>query len=232
MSDNKKILTPRVLIQLAIFIVFVPMSPILIPWRWDWWEAWVYALGTILGFVISRYLAWHRNPDILAERSKFLKYDNPERFDQVLAPLLGLSSGLIPIAAGLDARFGAAVQFSLAIKVLALLIFLAGMVLASYALIENRFFSGMVRLQEDRGQHVINSGPYRWIRHPGYSGGLLTYIATPFLLDSIWAFIPVGLTFIILVVRTAFEDKTLHEKLAGYREYAKVVPYRLIPGIW
>jgi protein-S-isoprenylcysteine O-methyltransferase Ste14 len=104
--------------------------------------------------------------------------------------------------------------------------------LGSYALIENRFFSGMVRLQEDRGQHVISTGPYGWVRHPGYSGALLTYIATPFLLDSLWSFIPVVLITIILFIRTALEDKTLQEKLSGYSGYAKKVRSRLIPGIW
>ncbi len=232
MSKNQKVLTPRVLIMLIVFIVIIPFLPILIPWRWDWWEAWIYTLGNILGFIISRYLTWRKNPDLLAERSQFLQHENPERFDQILAPLLSLAGGLIPITAGLDARFGSLVQFSLGLKITAIIFFLAGMVLGSYALIENRFFSGMVRLQEDRGQHVISSGPYRWVRHPGYSGGLLTYIATPFLLGSLWTFIPVGLTFIILFIRTALEDKTLQEKLPGYKAYTKEVRYRLIPGIW
>ena len=218
--------------MLIVFIVLIPFLPILIPWRWDWWEAWVYALGNILGFVISRYLTWRKNPDLLTERSHFLQHENPERFDQILAPLLSLASGFIPITAGLDARFGSLVQIGLGLKITAVIFFLAGMILASYALIENRFFSGMVRMQEDREQRVINTGPYHWLRHPGYSGALLTYIATPFLLGSLWTFIPVGLTFIVLFIRTALEDKTLQEKLPGYKAYTKEVHYRLIPGIW
>jgi protein-S-isoprenylcysteine O-methyltransferase Ste14 len=232
MSEQQKVLNPRIVILLIIFIVLVPLAPILISWRWDWWEAWVYGLVTILSFAISRYLAWRRNPDIITERGQFLQHDNPERFDQVLAPLLGLAGGLIPITAGLNARFGSLLHFSLTIKVLAVILFLLGMALGSYALIENRFFSGMVRLQEDRGQHVISTGPYGWVRHPGYSGALLTYIATPFLLDSLWSFIPVVLITIILFIRTALEDKTLQEKLSGYSGYAKKVRSRLIPGIW
>jgi protein-S-isoprenylcysteine O-methyltransferase Ste14 len=90
----------------------------------------------------------------------------------------------------------------------------------------------MVRIQDDRGQHVIDTGPYSWVRHPGYSGAMITYIAVPFLLESLWAFIPVALAFIFLFMRTSLEDKALQEKLAGYQDYTRKVKYRLIPGIW
>jgi protein-S-isoprenylcysteine O-methyltransferase Ste14 len=104
--------------------------------------------------------------------------------------------------------------------------------LGSYALIENRFFSGMVRIQSDRGHQVVSGGPYRWIRHPGYAGGLLTYLATPFLLDSSWAVIPAVLTAIVLLVRTRLEDTTLSNELPGYSDYARRVRFRILPGIW
>jgi len=97
---------------------------------------------------------------------------------------------------------------------------------------ENRYFSGVVRIQSDRGQQVISTGPYRMVRHPGYSGGLLTYLAVPIFLDSLWAFVPVVLLVIILVVRTRLEDKLLQEQLEGYRDYAGRVRSRLLPGIW
>jgi protein-S-isoprenylcysteine O-methyltransferase Ste14 len=84
---------------------------------------------------------------------------------------MGLGSGLIPLVAGLDALFGWSPTFYLPVKILSLAIFLAGYVLGAYALIENRFFSGMVRIQTDRGQHVVSNGPYGWVRHPGYAGG-------------------------------------------------------------
>ncbi len=109
---------------------------------------------------------------------------------------------------------------------------LAGFALGSYALIENRFFSGMVRIQTDRGHKVISSGPYAWIRHPGYTGALVSYIAAPVLLDAVWAFIPAILLSIVLVIRTHLEDETLQDRLVGYREYAEQVRFRLFPGIW
>lgn len=232
MANKSKVLTPRVILMLLVFIVAVPMLPLLISWRWDWWEAWVFAAINILGFAVSRYLAGRRHPDLLIERGQFLRHSNPEPWDKTLSPLLGFGGGLIPLAAGLDARFGPSAQFGLVIKVLAILFILIGFAIGTYALMENRFFSGMVRIQEERGHRVIQSGPYRWVRHPGYAGSMLTYLATPFLLDSWWTFLPVGVTFIVILIRTRLEDQVLQEKLKGYQEYTREVPYRLIPGIW
>jgi len=146
-----------------------------------------------------------------------LQHENPEPWDKRLSPLLGLSGGLIPVVAGLDARFGTLLQIDLALIILAAIIILIGYVIGSYALIENRFFSGMVRIQSERGQHVINSGPYRWVRHPGYAGAVLTNIATPLLFESGWTVLPVVSTIVIIIIRTALEDQTLQEKLEGYQ---------------
>ena len=214
------------------FIVVIPFLPLLISWHWDWWEAWVYAILGILGFAISRLLAARRHPDLLAERARFMQHEDAKPFDKVLAPLAGLGGGLIPLVAGLDARFGWSPAFSMPVIIASLAVILAGYALASYALIENRFFSGMVRIQTDRGHEVVSSGPYRWLRHPGYAGGLLTYLATPFFLDSLWAFLPALFITIVLVIRTRLEDSTLQNELEGYREYARQVRYRLLPGVW
>ena len=146
--------------------------------------------------------------------------------------MVGLGGGLIPLVAGLDALFDWSPPFSLPVKILALVIILAGYALGSYALIENRFFSGMVRIQTDRDHQVVSSGPYRWMRHPGYAGALLTYLATPLFLDSWWAFLPSLFITIVLVIRTSLEDKVLQDELEGYYDYARRVRYRLLPGVW
>jgi protein-S-isoprenylcysteine O-methyltransferase Ste14 len=96
----------------------------------------------------------------------------------------------------------------------------------------NRFFSGTVRIQTERGHHVVTDGPYRFVRHPGYAGALLGFVLIPLLLDSVWAFIPAVLLIAITFVRTALEDATLQKELPGYAEYAQTTRYRLIPGIW
>jgi len=232
MENQSKTISPRAILLMLFFIVVIPFLPLLISRQWDWWEAWVYAIIGILGFAISRVLAARRHPDLLAERARFLQHEDAKPWDKYLSPLVGLGGGLIPLVAGLDALFDLSPPFSLPVKILALVIILAGYALGSYALIENRFFSGMVRIQTDRGHQVVSNGPYRWVRHPGYAGALLTYLATPFFLDSKWAFLPVVFISIVLVIRTNLEDKVLQNELEGYRDYARRVRYRLLSGVW
>jgi protein-S-isoprenylcysteine O-methyltransferase Ste14 len=232
MNHQQRTFSPRVVVQLLVFVVIVPFLPLLISRHWNWWEAWVYAIIYILGFVLSRMLVARHHPDLLAERARFTQHEDAKPWDKWLAPAVGLGGGLIPLVAGLDALFDWPPTFSLPVKILALAIILAGYALGSYALIENRFFSGMVRIQTDRGHNVVSSGPYHWLRHPGYAGALLAYLATPFFLDSLWAFLPAVLLTILLVIRTALEDRTLQDELTGYREYAGLVRYRLLPGLW
>lgn len=232
MLKKEKVFTPRLILQLVFFILVVPFLPLLISGRWDWWEAWVYAIVYILTFIISRALAARRSPDILKERGKFMDHADTQPWDKVLAPLVGLGGGLLPLAVGLEARFGSQPVFSLGLKLSALTLFLAGMIWASAALIENSFFSGTVRLQSERGQAVISAGPYAMMRHPGYSGALLTYLSTPILLESWWAFLPAVFLLVVLVLRTFLEDRFLQENLSGYKEYAARVRWRLLPGIW
>jgi len=141
---TERVITPRVILQLLVFIVLVPFLPLLISWQWDWWEAWIYAIIYILSFVISRILAARRYPDLIAERAHFMQHEDAKSWDKQLAPLLGLGGALVLVVAGLDARFGWSPEFSLPVKTLALIVILAGYALGSYALIENRFFSGMV----------------------------------------------------------------------------------------
>jgi protein-S-isoprenylcysteine O-methyltransferase Ste14 len=225
-------MTARAIVQLLFFIVVIPLLPLLISWHWRWWEAWLYAVLTIFGFTISRLLALGRHPDLLSERARFTHHEDTLPWDRVLAPLLGLGGGLLPLVAGLDARFDWSPAFGLPVKLVSLTVILAGYVLASWALIENRYFSGVVRIQTDRGHRVVSSGPYRYIRHPGYAGALLTYLVTPLFLDALTAFAPAAVLAVLLVVRTYLEDRTLQERLDGYREYAKRVPHRLLPRIW
>ena len=232
MNQTQKTITPRVVILMLFFIVFVPFLPLLISRRWDWWEAWVYAIICILGFAVSRVLAARRSPGLLAERAKFLRQEDAKPWDKILSPLVGLGGGLIPLVAGLNALLDGSPTFSLPVKILALIILLAGYLLASYALVENRFFSGMVRIQAERGHQVISSGPYRWMRHPGYAGALLSYLGTPFFLDSKWALLPVVFLTVVLIIRTNLEDKTLRDELECYQDYTRRVRYRLLPGVW
>jgi protein-S-isoprenylcysteine O-methyltransferase Ste14 len=119
------------------------------------------------------------------------------------------------------------------LQALALLLIAAGYVLVFWAMIMNRFFSSVVRIQSDRGQHVVASGPYALVRHPGYSAGILIVLASGIALGS-WlaaAFL-VGIVLPFLLYRVINEDRVLQRQLEGYADYARRVRWRLVPGIW
>ena len=210
----------------------MPLLPLLISGQWDWWQAWVYAAICILGFIASRRLATRRNPGLMAERAQMFEKKDAKSWDKVLAPLVVLFTLLIAAAAGIDRVYNGPAGFGLTVQLLALGILLAGYILGAYAMVANRYFSGVVRLQSERGHTVVTGGPYRWIRHPGYTGTLLFNMLVPLLLDSTWAFVPAAIFVVLIITRTALEDRTLQAELPGYREYASRVRYPLVPGIW
>lgn len=222
----------RAIVQMVIVVLIAPFIPMIISSQWDWWQAWAYAIASVLAFVLSRLIVARKHPDLIAERARFMQAKDTKPWDKVLAPLLGLGSILILVAAGLDRFYGWSSAFSTGVNIIALAGIVIGYGFSSWALVENRFFSGTVRIQTERGHHVISTGPYRIMRHPGYAGGLLGYIFIPLLFNSVWAFAPTILLMIVMVTRTALEDKTLQAELPGYREFAQKTKYRLIPGIW
>jgi len=232
MKNHPNLFSLCVVAPFLIIVIVVPFLPILISRHWGWWEAWVFAVITILAFVISRLMAASQHPDLIRERSRFMQSDNVPSWDKMLASFILSGWAFVLLVVGFDALFGWSRGFSLPWKLLALALILFGYILSSYALVENRFFSGNVRIQNERGHSVVSSGPYRFMRHPGYAGGLLIYLAMPFFLDSTWAIIPAILMIVFVFVRTFLEDSYLLEALDGYREYAARVRYRLIPGVW
>lgn len=231
-QKQPKVHTPFTLVVMLLLVVVAPFLPLLISRQWAWWAAWIYGVIAVLGFALSRFFAARRYPDLLAERVRSIRHLDAAPWDKVLSPLVGLGSVLILLVVGLDALYGWSPPFSLPVKLVALCFILAGYVLGSYALIANRYFSGTVRIQSERGHELVTGGPYRWLRHPGYAGAIMTYMATPFFLDSRWALLPALFISLALVLRTSLEDKLLQGELAGYRDYTTRVRYRLLPGIW
>jgi protein-S-isoprenylcysteine O-methyltransferase Ste14 len=108
----------------------------------------------------------------------------------------------------------------------------AGVIFMTWAQAVNKFFEPTVRIQTDRGQTVIDTGPYAVVRHPGYASWLPLSAGLALCLGSVWALIPAGLSSLVLIVRTHWEDQTLHAELPGYKEYAQRVRYRLLPWVW
>ncbi|MDJ0789682.1 MAG: isoprenylcysteine carboxylmethyltransferase family protein [Myxococcota bacterium] len=198
-----------------------------------WWQAWAFSLGVLVAGVGGRALAERRHPGLQADRMRLGRGQEVEPWDRVLAPLMALSLLYLPvIVGGLDHRQGWTPPFPVWANVVGLLLCALGYGYAVWALVENRFFTSMVRIQTERGHEVCDSGPYRFVRHPGYAGNLLGVLGIPLALDSLWAFVAAGVAIAISLARTLLEDRTLMEKLPGYREYARRVRFRLLPGVW
>jgi protein-S-isoprenylcysteine O-methyltransferase Ste14 len=106
------------------------------------------------------------------------------------------------------------------------------LIMAIWPLLHNPFFEGTVRIQLDRDQFVINTGPYKYIRHPGNLGMIIGSLPMPFAFGSAYAIIPAAIMIILIIIRTSLEDKALLNELDGYYEYARRVKYRLFPYIW
>jgi len=198
--------------------------------RIDWWPAWA-SLAVMSAWIIATAIVILRfNPNLLAERLGPRKGAKP--WDTAILSLVGLLQLGRYILAGLDQRYGWTGGFPFAIQVAALAVCALGYALVVWATASNAFFSQIVRIQLERGHTVATRGPYRTVRHPAYAGAILYELAVPFLLASWWTLMPGALSAILFILRTALEDRTLQAELAGYADYARQTPYRLLPGIW
>lgn len=199
--------------------------------RWDWWNGWALSAVYILWSLGSVIFILPVNPQMLAERARPQK--GGKKWDVIMVSLMGVFVLIMYVVACLDVRFGWATPFPLWLQIAGLIVAIFGYdVMVVWSMIANAYFTAIVRIQTDRQHTVATGGPYRFVRHPGYVGTILCYLATPFLLGSPWALIPAALAGLVLIIRTALEDKTLHEELPGYKEYAQQTRYRLLPGIW
>jgi protein-S-isoprenylcysteine O-methyltransferase Ste14 len=155
MTTQKKLMTRKTIVRLVIVLLVVPLAPMIISGAWGWWEAWAYAVLNILGFIVSRVLAARRNPDIIAERARSMEMQDAKPWDKILSPMLAFGALIILIVAGADKGFGWTAPFSLNAKIVSLVVIFLGYAFGSWALVENKFFSGVVRIQTDRGHHVV-----------------------------------------------------------------------------
>lgn len=194
-------------------------------WPMAWAVLGIYLVSKVTGLAFL-------DPELIRERAA--PGPGVDRGDMVIATLgyLALYPGTF-VAAGLDAiRLGPTIAIPLFVQVTALFVFAFGYGFATWAVLSNPFFSTFVRIQDDRDHSVVSSGPYALVRHPGYLGVLLSHLAIPFSLGSIWALLPAAVGTAFFVARTLREDRTLREHLEGYREYQARVRWRLLPGVW
>jgi protein-S-isoprenylcysteine O-methyltransferase Ste14 len=220
---RKRLVQIAALLLVYALFLFVPAG------RLDWPWAWVL-LGTYLVMIgVNAVVLFHLNPELIARRAESAGQKGWDRLVSGLWAVTGLA-GLI--VAGLDFRFGWTGPLPFGVHLAGALGYTLGFALFSWAMASNAYFSTIVRVQADQGHTVCTTGPYHFVRHPGYVGAILQSLVAPLLLGSLWAFVPGALAAALLVVRTVLEDRTLHAELTGYEAYARSVRFRLIPGIW
>jgi len=196
--------------------------------NWVW--AWVYIGIYLVGISINATIMLRYSPETIAERAETRGMKD---WDKIIGGLWAVMYFvLMLLVAGLDARFEWTGQIALALQIAGAVAFVLGFALFSWAMVSNAYFATIVRIQEERGHTVCTTGPYQFVRHPGYIGAIIQSLALPLMLGSHWALIPGGLAALLIVARTALEDRTLLDELDGYKQYAEHVRYRLLPGIW
>jgi protein-S-isoprenylcysteine O-methyltransferase Ste14 len=225
--------TSRQWIRLVLAYLLIPAILLICGGDLGWWQAWLYSLLIVAAGIGGRLWAEHRHPGLLAERQNIENIRNAKAWDKVLAPLMAVSVAYpMVFVAGLDHRYNWSSEFPLWLIVIGFVLISLGYSFATWALTENRYFSSVVRIQTDRGHKVCDSGPYRFVRHPGYAGSILALFGIVLALSSVWTLIPAAVASIIAVIRTVLEDRTLQDELSGYRNYARRVSYRLVPWIY
>jgi protein-S-isoprenylcysteine O-methyltransferase Ste14 len=233
--DRESLQKPNLRRWTASIVTYLLIPTVLLVCGGDsrWWQAWVFSALIAVAGIGGRAWAEGRHPGLMAERTDSKMFSKAKPWDKVLAPLMALSiSYPLVIVAGLDHRFGWSPVFPRWIQILGLVVIALGYSLAVWALVENRFFSSIVRIQIERGHVLCDSGPYRLVRHPGYAGNILALPGIVMALGSVWTLIPATVALVVFLMRTELEDRTLQEELIGYREYARRVRYLWIPGIY
>ena len=195
-----------------------------------WPMAWAYL--AVMTFVLAGATrTLKRQPDLVAERRK--PPADAKRWDKPLVAVIGVVGPVaLVVVCGFDHRFQLSPPLSGWWLVTGLVLVAAGGTLSNWALAVNRFFSALVRIQRDRGHQVVDAGPYRLVRHPGYLGSIVHMPGASLALGSVWGLAVVAIVTTLLVVRTSLEDRTLRTELDGYEAYAQRVRYRIVPGIW
>lgn len=209
---------------ILVALVFLPVG------RIDWTPGWIFIAVLVAAFGVSALLLARVNPMIYRARSRF--QPGTKTWDLVLLTVLFpaiLSE--IPLAS-LDAGRMRWSDVPLFVVLIGYVLLVGGIAVTAWAQAVNPFFEPGVRIQTERSQRVITSGPYRFVRHPGYSAAIVMFAGIPLALGSWWALLPAALAIAVLVLRTGLEDRLLRSELSGYAEYVRRTRYRLVPGLW
>lgn len=207
-------------IPVLLLILFLPAG------TFAYWEAWIYLAILLIPMSIVMIYFLKKAPEFLVRRMKLKEKEGEQKIIVKLALIPFLLAFILP---GIDKRLGWS-NVPIVIIVVAEILVCIGYVFVVLVFKENQFASRVVEVV--KGQKVIQSGPYRFIRHPMYLGSTLMYIASPLALGSYWAIIPATFIIPIFIARIINEEKVLTKELEGYSAYKQKTRYRLIPGIW
>lgn len=196
-----------------------------------WLSAWVFLLTCVVLGPLCGWWLYRVDPALLAERLRpVLQRDQPAADKVFMTVFIVAMLGWL-VVMGLDRRHLAS-GMPASVQVLGLALFVLSTLFILSVFRENSFAAPVVKLQAGRAQRVISTGPYAHVRHPMYSGMILFFAGVPLLLGSWWGLAMVPLFVALFAVRIRIEERTLHEGLPGYSEYAARVRYRLLPGVW
>lgn len=220
----------RYFLQIGIFVFFFAASLFFSAGHTDWTMGWVFIAIVAASQISIAIILMMRNPELMIERDiRKGKRD----LDRILTGVMTLFGPIsICIVAGLNNRYGWLPQISFTYQIIGVALAILGSILPAWAMASNKFFYGVLRIEQEINHSVCSSGAYQYVRHPGYLGAIIFDLATPLILNSVWAFIPAILTICAIVIRTSLEDKALQNGLDGYKNYAQQVRYRLFPAVW
>jgi protein-S-isoprenylcysteine O-methyltransferase Ste14 len=217
-------------VRFLVFLVITGLAVFGPAGTMQWPAGWMFLLVISAAVASVTFGIFRAVPELLQERRTAAK--RAKAWDRVLVPVMSGLPLLGVVLAGLGRRFSWATPFPSWCAWLAFVLMALGSGLTYWGMRCNRFFSSHVRIQTDRGHHVIRVGPYAHIRHPGYAGALLVTLGTPVLLNSEPALVIALAAAVATVLRTILEDRTLRRELPGYEDYARTVRYRLVPYLW
>ena len=221
-NRKEKLGIKLVLKSISIFIVFIIIT-FISAGRLDYWQGWVFNGLNIL-FILLTFIVLIDRKDLIKERLK--PGEGMKQWDRIYYVVSTPMFFVMFIVSILDAsRFYWKPVIPLIFIFLGIILYSIGQIIVLWAKKTNKFFSSVVRIQTDRKQTVCSNGPYRFVRHPGYVGGLMFTIATPFMLGSFWGFLPAIFIVIVVFWRTYMEDKTFKTELPGYGDYTQKVKY-------
>jgi protein-S-isoprenylcysteine O-methyltransferase Ste14 len=196
-----------------------------------WPAAWVFLfVSATLGPACGLWLA-KTNPALLAERLRPTFQADQPAADKKFMVAFAVAALVWLIVIGLDRRAHAS-DVPFALQALGLAMYLLSTAFIMWVFRENSFAAPVVKVQAERHQRVVSSGPYAFVRHPMYSGVMLFFVGVPLLLGSWWGVAIAPVFAILFAIRARIEERALVEGLPDYADYAARVRYRLVPGLW